>query len=594
MRKLYQRIRVYLLDLKIRKKLLSIYLLVTVIPILLVGVYLNYAIRNVVIDNALYEAESNVDKMEMRLNTILTRVTNISDLIYLNRDMYSLLNEQYLNNLEIYHAYNRYPIFDDYLKYYDEIENIQFYMEKDMITNSQFIHAESKHTETDWYQEALENRGKITWVYKQEEWTNDAFLTLTRAVFDDTNQFLGILCIYISPDKLREVSKGELHDVFMTIDHETVVYHQNGSFIGGTMPFSIEGVLANQSNYVLDETYQDKEVKVTVHSFQPTKSLFNEIQIASIVPVEELMQKPNDIFLKGFFVILGALAVSILSYQFFIRSFNERIDKLKQAMFKVAKGRFNIPKRIIGKDEIGEVYDELYHTTQSIQKLIDEVYVHKIKEERWRRKQKESDFKMLSSQINPHFLYNTLEMIRMKAMMNKDKEVAMIIQKLSKMMRAALKQTDQQISLQEELDLITTYLEIQSLRFGEKLHYRMEVDVDASHYKIFPLLIQPIVENAIIHGIEPKEGTGNIAVIVTAEGDVLQIDVMDNGIGMSEKTLQAVKDRLVQGEQHADGKRIGVKNVYQRIQLYYGMSYGLEIESQALVGTTVTIRLPCS
>ncbi|WP_112181876.1 MULTISPECIES: sensor histidine kinase [Paraliobacillus] len=592
MRQIIQKARKLLQDLKIRHKLLGIYLLATVLPILLVGAYMNYATRDVVLSNAVYEAESNVDKLEMRLDTILNRVTSISDLIYLSEDMQHLLHQEYLTNLQVYNAYNEYPIFDEYLKYYDEIENIQFHMSKQMITNSHFIHADKNTMQEKWYQQAVENKGKIYWVFKEEEYTGDSFLTLTRAIYDQDNIFLGVLSIYVSPDKLKEISIGELQDVFITLDEEVIVYHQDQRKIGDYPAFLESNEKSEHSNYVIDKHYEEKDVKINVHTFQPERALSNDIQVASIVPVEEIMQAPNHIFFRGFMVILAALSVSIFSIIIFIKTFNVRINTLKKAMFRVAKGKFNIKKEIPGKDEIGEVYDELYQTSQSIQKLIDEVYVHKIKEERWRRKQKETDFKMLSSQINPHFLYNTLEMIRMKALLNKDKEVAEIIQKLSKMMRSALERTDLPVPLKKEIDLVTTYLEIQTMRFGEKFSYQFELNCDIKKYQLFPLLIQPIVENAIIHGLEPKEGPGWVEIHVEEREQHLQVTVEDNGVGMSRERLIQVYQRLNEETDQPDGERIGVRNVHQRIQLYYGMDYGIEITSKQNEGTKVVFSLP--
>lgn len=591
MRRLGLRLRGILQNLKIRHKLLGIYLLVTALPILIVGAYLNYATRDVVLSNAIYEAESNVDKLEMRLDEILTQVTNISDLIYLNQDIKTLLNQDYNNNLEVYNAYNKYPIFDEYLKYYDEIENIQFHMNKEMITNSHFIHADEKTINEDWYLQAVENKGKISWVFKEEAWTGDSFLTLTRAIYDD-RLFLGVLSIYIAPEELKEISKGELQDVFISLDNRVIVYHQDQSVIGNYPAFLEPEEAGASSNYVIDKHYEKKDVKINVHAFQPERSLNNDIQIASIVPVEEIMSAPNKIFLRGFMIIFAALSISIIAIVLFIKTFNTRINTLKKAMFRVAEGKFNIRKRMLGKDEIGEVYDELYQTTQSIQQLINEVYVHKIKEERWWRKQKETDFKMLSSQINPHFLYNTLEMIRMKALLNKDKEVATIIQKLSKMMRSALERTDQPIPLRKEIDLVATYLEIQALRFGDRFTYQFVIHGEVDDYQLFPLLIQPIVENAIIHGLEPKEGPGLIKITVNERDNQLHVMVEDNGVGMTPERLQEVYRRISQEEYHPDGKRIGVRNVHQRIQLYYGVEYGIEIMSQLNSGTKVTFHLP--
>lgn len=558
---------------------------------MLVGAYLNFGMRDVVLNNTLYETEANLEKIEMQLDSVLSRITKISDLIYLNRDMDALLNKDYQSLLEIYDAYNEYPIFDEYLKYYDEIETIQFYMTKEMITNSYFIHADQEIVQQDWYKEAVQNQGRIIWRMKEEEWTKQEYLALTRAVYDQQNQFLGVLSIYVSQDKLREIVGGLIHDVYLLLDEETVIYHHNPALIGSKQTIIPEDTLGKRENYVIDHHYAGEDIKLNVHHFKPEKALQNELQIASVIPIEKMMREPNQIFNKGYLMIIGALAVSIVSFQLFTWTFNTRIKTLKHAMSQVAKGRFNIKPSLAGSDEIGEAYHELYMTSQSIQKLIDEVYVHKIKEERWRRKQKDSEFKMLSSQINPHFLYNTLEMIRMKAVVNKDRDVAALITKLSKMMRSALESTERPVPLTNELNLIENYLEIQAMRFGDQLNYQININCDATKYDVFPLLIQPIVENAIIHGLEPKLGKGNLSLTVEETDQHAVICVQDDGVGMSDDKLRSVQQRLEEDDQ-PNSKRIGVRNVHQRIQLYYGEAYGLEVKSQLEVGTTIRLILP--
>ncbi|WP_017472505.1 cache domain-containing sensor histidine kinase [Amphibacillus jilinensis] len=581
-----------ILDLKISYKLMGIYLIVTAIPLIFVGAYLNLAMRDVMLNNAIFETESNLDKIEIQLETVLNRMTHISDLIYLSRDMDDLLNTDYESTLDMYNAYSRYPIVEDYIKYYDEIDNIQFYMKRPMITNSHFIHASVAFTEEEWYQQAVDNQGRISWMVKREHWTNERFLTLTRSVYDQENQLLGVLAIYLSTDKLKEMVDSEIHDVFIILDEQEIVYNRDDNLMY-RYPGFISAVPEQEDpdNILFDHRYRGEDVKVNLHRLKPNKTLVNEFQIATIIPVESLMEEPNQIFNRGYWMMVGALAISIVAFQIFIKIFNSRIKTLKMAMAKVAHGTFNIKPAIAGKDEIGEAYDELYRTSQSIQQLIDEVYVHKIKEERWRRQQKESEFKMLSSQINPHFLYNTLEMIRMKAIVNKDKEVAVLIQKLSKMMRSALERTDRPIPLVNEIEIISTYLEIQVMRFGNKLTYTIDIDEQISSCRIFPLLIQPLIENAIIHGLEAKEGMGNLQINAFREQDCMKIVVQDDGVGMSNTSLAKILDCLDEGEGD-DGKKIGIRNVHQRIQLYYGKVYGLQISSQLNQGTIVTLTLP--
>lgn len=232
---------------KVKTKLLGIYLIATVIPILLVGFYLNYSMRDVVLNNAINDVDANVDKLEMRLNTILDRAINISDLIYINEDLKKMINQEYESNLEIYTAYREHPIFDDYLKYYSEVENIQFYMTKEMITDSHFVYADEEIRNKDWYKRAVEKNGYITWEFIEDNWTNEIFLTLTRAIYGENNELLGVLNIYISPDELTSISKQELFDVFITLDSEIIVHSKDQKWIG-ERPFFIETESASKEN----------------------------------------------------------------------------------------------------------------------------------------------------------------------------------------------------------------------------------------------------------------------------------------------------------------------------------------------------------
>lgn len=537
------------------------------------------------------EVEANADKMEMRLKSIIKRVINISDLIYINQDLKTFLAGQYDSPLEVYNAYNQYPVFDDYLTYYEEIEKIQFFMKKDIITDSHFIYANKVIQNQHWYQNALMKRGRLTWLYMQDHWTSKKYLALTRTVFDHENQPLGVLVIYISPDILKSVVEGVSYNTFITLDNKRIVYNQNIALLGRHANF-YQNRNADIGNYVMDKTINEETVKINVHSFRPEKSLDNTIQIATQVPIDGIIHEPNTIFTRGFLISLGALSISLILIGFFTNSFHKRIQQLRRAMFQVAKGNFHITQEMKGHDEIKDVYKDLQTTSESVQKIIDEVYIHKIKEETWKRKQKEMDFKMLASQINPHFLYNTLEMIRMKAILNKDPEVAKVIKMLSKMMRSSLKRTDQSIPLSEEVALIENYLEIQKLRFGEHLSYKMEIDENILSYKITPLLIQPLVENAIIHGLEMKEEPGMLRIRIQEDGDDILVEVNDNGVGISLEKLNELNNRMKDQDYQSNGNSIGLHNVHQRISLLYGDKYGIRMDSVEGSGTTMSMNLP--
>src|SRR5690554_5853061 len=159
---------------KVRHKLLGIFLIVTAIPILIAGAYLNYSTREIVLDNSLREANASMEKLQGNLEVMLSRMISISDMIFLSPELRQLLQNDYESPLDMYNAYQRYPVFRDYLKYYDEIETIQFFMTKEMITNSQFIYANEQIRRKDWYIGALEREGRIFWDYKEEHWTGES------------------------------------------------------------------------------------------------------------------------------------------------------------------------------------------------------------------------------------------------------------------------------------------------------------------------------------------------------------------------------------------------------------------------------------
>lgn len=201
---------------------------------------------------------------------------------------------------------------------------------------------------------------------------------------------------------------------------------------------------------------------------------------------------------------------------------------------------------------------------------------------------------MLASQINPHFLYNTLETIRMKAITAGNRDVANAILLLGKSMHYVLENTGTaSTSLKKELDYISTYLAIQKLRFDDRVNYTLTVpeDMDPGEYQILPLLLQPLVENAILHGLADTETDGRIVVAVSKkDDDLLLIDISDNGRGMDEAELDALEKGLQ--VQKTSSANIGIYNINRRIKLFYGSAYGMEIKSQPDKGTHITLTLP--
>ncbi|XEC93967.1 sensor histidine kinase [Paenibacillus tarimensis] len=286
------------------------------------------------------------------------------------------------------------------------------------------------------------------------------------------------------------------------------------------------------------------------------------------------------------------IVIPTLIIVWFTRSLNQRLVRILKHMKKVKNRFFETIKQPESKDEIGQLTAEFNRMTLQIKSLIQDVYQADIQKKELELKRNQAQLHALQSQINPHFLFNSLETIRMRSLMKEERETARIIHNMAKMFRRSLSWGNDRVTVRDELDLVVCFLEIQQYRFGGKLNYRIDVEPEAEQALIPKMTLQPLIENASIHGIEPLKGDGVIDVSVRLADGMLVCKVNDNGAGMSAERLRRLRQEL----EHSDGigERIGIKNVYYRLKLYYGSDADFRIRSVQGDGTEIEIRLPAS
>jgi two-component system sensor histidine kinase YesM len=204
------------------------------------------------------------------------------------------------------------------------------------------------------------------------------------------------------------------------------------------------------------------------------------------------------------------------------------------------------------------------------------------------KKKRTTELRLLQAQINPHFLYNTLDSIIWMAEQKQHEEVVTMTSALAKLFRASIAKENELVPLQVEIDHIDNYLLIQKMRYQEQLDYRIEVPDELMHVKTLKILLQPFVENAIYHGIKNKPEIGLIVISAREEGDNLVFEVIDNGLGMTEEKLH----NILKHQEREARSGVGVLNVNERIQLFFGQEYGVHFESELEIGTRVTIIVP--
>lgn len=301
-----------------------------------------------------------------------------------------------------------------------------------------------------------------------------------------------------------------------------------------------------------------------------------------MIPSDSLSLNVSEIKRLALWVnILSSLLVILLAV-FFSQFISRPIGILKAAMKAVEDGRLKVQIREERRDEFGILNRGFNRMITRIQRLMDELYHEKLLK-------KEAELKNLQAQINPHFLYNTLDLIHWMARLNKNDKVSQLAFSLSNFYRLNLGSGKDIVTVRDTIALLTEYLNIQKIRFGEKFSFEIVAEEELMGCQVLRLLIQPLVENAIYHGIEKKKGKGFIKVTVSRRAQQLEFRVEDNGVGISPEKLEQIQECLSRRETKTN---FALVNIEQRIKICYGENYGLKIESHPDHGTVVRVLLP--
>jgi two-component system sensor histidine kinase YesM len=251
----------------------------------------------------------------------------------------------------------------------------------------------------------------------------------------------------------------------------------------------------------------------------------------------------------------------------------------------VSKDNMDVINFEPGDDEIGRLIKEYNKSTIRVKNLIEEAYESEIARTK-------AELRALQSQVNPHFLYNTLNTVRLRSVLKEETETAEIIKYMAKLFRRLLTWEDDLVTIREEIELTRDFLEIQKYRYGEKLNFIIDTDESILNYKLPKMCIQTLVENSSVHGIERIDGNGLIKVNISVLEDKLVCIVWDNGIGIEKDKLEAMREMLRQGKA-LDGS-YGTSNIYKRLKIYFGETVSFNIFSELNNGTTVKFSIPIS
>ena len=305
--------------------------------------------------------------------------------------------------------------------------------------------------------------------------------------------------------------------------------------------------------------------------------------VVDCVRVEELLRRSNEAQSIYVLVAIGLMAVALFFSRFVAKSITLPIQRLCDSMERVQEGDFSVSDIVVdSENEIGSLTKSFNVMTQRIHELM----AQNIREQEAKRK---SELKALQSQINPHFLYNTLDSIIWMAEGKKNEEVVLMTASLARLLRQSISNEDELVSIGQEIEYARGYLTIQKMRYKDKLEFWIEVEPSILNIRLIKLVLQPVIENAIYHGLKYKESRGLLLVKGFMKNGNAVLQVIDDGVGMDQETLDHIYERH-KVDYHSNG--VGIYNVQKRLQLYYGNEYGIVYESKPGEGTTATITIP--
>lgn len=438
-----------------------------------------------------------------------------------------------------------------------------------------------------WYREASENPEEIQLIsvvtgrniVTNRSYSIDDVFSLAKAVQDpETGEVLGVILLDIRHDIIQSsingVTIGEKGFVFVMDQEDNIVYTPVNGIVYRVNPKWVKAM-------------EPMSVQIQGGSYQIRSELspYTGWRTVGVFSMDEVMSSVNTIvYILFTCVIISLVLVVIVSFKF-SRTLTNPIFKLKRLMKQAESGDLTVRFNFQHNDEIGELGQSFNHMIARIDQLIQMVYVEQ-------ENKRTAEMKSLQEQIKPHFLYNTLDTISWMARDYDAEDIVRLVDALTNMFRIGLSHGKDIITVKEEITHVSNYLYIQKIRYKDKLNYVIHVDESLYAIEVPKLILQPLVENAIYHGVKAKRGGGTITITGVPEGENLVFTVQDNGAGMPQEKVEELNRRMSERSVLDEQKSFGLFYIRERIQLCYGTGYGVHVESALGEGTRVTITLP--
>lgn len=570
-----------------------IFAVVSVLVLFAVGIVvyisMNYTRRSIFDNSSLY-TQTIIQQVNQNIDSYIDYMENISYLVSSSEDVQEYLFGEEVDSEVRERILNQ---FETILDSRSDILNLGIISEngrmfindgKEVINPDLDIHTQ------EWYTRALDGSTGVHLtsshvqhiINGQRPWV----ITLSRGIRNRTtgsgNKKEGVFFIDLNYSAISELCDqsmvGNQGYAFIVDAAGNIVYHpQQQQLYNELQTENISLIMESDSDTILSGKGSNEKLYSISRS---TKTGWTAVDS---VRVEELLRKSNEAQSLYILVAAGLMAVALIFSRFLAKSITQPIQKLCASMERVQEGDFSVSDVEVDSDnEVGRLSASFNVMTHRIQELMEQ----NVRDQEEKRK---SELKALQSQINPHFLYNTLDSIIWMAEGKKNEEVVLMTASLARLLRQSISNEDEVVSIGQEVEYARGYLTIQKMRYKDKMEFQIDVDPSILKIPLIKLVLQPVIENAIYHGLKYKESKGLLLVKGFLKGQNAVLQVIDDGVGMDPETLEHIY------ETHKVNYRsngVGVYNVQKRLQLYYGNEYGITYESEKGKGTTATITIP--
>lgn len=587
-------------SMKMHQKLILVYLTITLLPILIISLFFTgNMIKNITQQN-FKESQIAFDQLVSNLESELSQYSITSDNIlseemiikHLTNKADDGIVKQYSDYVAINRLYNSLFMLKDYNN-----TKIRFFSDNpDILYDSDFLtFIDDNVRASDWYTKlmASENSKYITDPYKNR-YNEPVFLIARTFSSESAPDITNIFYFEIKTKSLsRYISnESENKDIFIINSNNIVVTSTRKEAIGQDAA-SID--LLKETNTSVPPSDQKNGLttdrSLIFYSPLQIDNYSSSWRIVSVLSTASFRHEMLTAILRWVLLSIGLIIISIVLILVFSYQFTYRIQLLIRNMSEIKDGNFSISVDMGANDEIGEIIRNFAQMVERTNKLISEVYLVQMEKQNLQLEKNMAEIHALESQSNPHFVFNTLEAIRMNLLIKGDRETAKVVEEYAILVRESINWQEDIIPLSKEIEFTKHFLNIEKFRYYDKVDYSFDIDESLLGCLVPKFSIQPVVQNAIDHGLEPKPDSGTVTVTARQEENALLIIVWDDGVGITEDELAGL-EQAVYSEKPPEKSRIGLRNVHRRILLSCGPEYGITIQSKLGCGTAVTMKLP--